>query len=166
MKSFVAFWFAIWNFQLVVISDFVVSNGVTGPNCPNKFECWYFEPDMNSSKYLESVHIPSRKPSANFGIPHRASPTMYGLDGANRRRGREANVTLTIRGGAWMEPAHIWEVILWVLKYSPRNRSRAVKRQKCPDDGFFYVSVVRVRNSCSDRNLTRTRTKYICINCE
>ena len=41
IKSFVAFWFAIWNFQLDVISDFVVSNGVNGPNysycsnCPN-----------------------------------------------------------------------------------------------------------------------------------
>ena len=24
----------------------------------NRFECWYFEPDTNSSKYLGSVHIP------------------------------------------------------------------------------------------------------------
>ena len=109
IKSFVALWFAIWNFQLVVISDFVVLNGVNGrnclkcpncsycsncsncPNCSNysnclncsilccwlthvfgkrygseifrtvrvRFECWYFEPDTNSSKYLGSVHIPT-----------------------------------------------------------------------------------------------------------
>ena len=24
----------------------------------NRFECWYFKPDTNSSKYLGSVHIP------------------------------------------------------------------------------------------------------------
>ena len=35
IKSFVVFWFAIWNFQLVVTSDFVVSNGMNGPNCSN-----------------------------------------------------------------------------------------------------------------------------------
>ena len=39
INSFVAFWFTIWNFQLVVISDFVVSNGVNGPNCPNCLKC-------------------------------------------------------------------------------------------------------------------------------
>ena len=46
IKPFVVFWFAISNFQLVVISDFVVSNGVNGLNCSNCPNC------SNCSNYL------------------------------------------------------------------------------------------------------------------
>ena len=73
--------------------------------------------------------------------PPRVTDDLRTMGGANRRLlPQRSYLTISLRGGAWTKPAHTWEVILWVIKYSTRNGSRAVNSsQQTEEPGWRVV---------------------------
>ena len=91
--------------------------------------------------------------SEAFGIFWNTPPRIRrSMGGANRRLRQRSWVTISLRGGAWMKPAHacilgvLW--VLWVtlsfqvLDAKRKSSGQESRRQESLADGFFYVSLV------------------------